>query len=59
MATDAPAKLRHFPKKGERLINGEWVTPTPPKPARPVETAADRRNYLRKQAGWPPLTIKE
>ena len=53
------AKPRHFPKKGERLINGEWVTPTSPKPARPIETAADRRNYLRKQAGWPPLTNKE
>jgi len=24
-----------------------------PKPERRVETAADRRNYLRKQAGWP------
>lgn len=45
-------KPKHFPKKGERLVNGEWVMP---KPARPVETAADRRNWLRKQAGWPPV----
>lgn len=40
----------HFPKKGEKFINGQWVMP---KPERTQETAADRRNWLRKQAGWP------
>ena len=45
----------HFPKKGERLVNGVWVTPAPEKPARPVETAADRRNWLRMKMGWPPV----
>ena len=25
------------------------------KEAKPRETAADRRNFYRKQAGWPPL----
>ena len=48
-------KPRHFPKKGERLINGEWVMPAPERPARPVENAADRRNWYRKQAGWPQI----
>ncbi len=42
----------HFPKKGERKVNGEWVMPTQ---ERQVSTAADRRDYLRKQAGWPVL----
>lgn len=26
--------------------------------AKPRETAADRRNFYRKQAGWPPLRTK-
>lgn len=42
----------HFPKKGERFINGRWVKP------KPVETAADRVDYLRRMAGWPPLKRK-
>ena len=28
------------------------------KEAKPRETAADRRNFYRKQAGWPPLRTK-
>ena len=28
-------------------------TPAPVKAEKPVETAADRRNYLRRMAGWP------
>lgn len=39
----------HFPKKGERKVNGEWVLPAQAR----EETATDRRNWLRKQAGWP------
>lgn len=42
----------HFPRKGEKLVNGEWVMPTPQKPA---ETPQDRVDYLRRQAGWPAL----
>lgn len=58
--TTATAK-GHFPKRGERKINGEWVAPALPEPvkARPVQTAADRRNYLRKKAGWPPIRTKQ
>ena len=54
---------RHFPRKGERFVNGEWVgedeVPSVPVPVpevkriRPTMTAADRRNWLRKKAGWP------
>ncbi len=43
----------HFPKAGERKVNGEWVMATPEKPKRETETPADRRNYLRRMAGWP------
>lgn len=43
----------HFPKKGERLIEGVWVMPEAPKPARQSMTAADRRNWFRRLAGWP------
>jgi hypothetical protein len=28
------------------------------KPARPLSTAFERRNFLRKKAGWPPLREK-
>lgn len=45
----------HFPKRGERKVNGEWVRPEPEKDTRPVQTAADRMDYLRRKAGWPPL----
>ena len=48
-------KTRHFPKKGERFINGEWVMEDTPVKQRPVSTAFDRRNFYRKQAGWPLL----
>ena len=44
----------HFPKRGERKVNGVWVSPTPPK-VKVAQTAADRRNYLRKLAGWPQI----
>ena len=54
MSTEAKLK-GHFPRRGERLVNGVWVTPAPEKPARPVETAADRRNWLRMKMGWPPV----
>ena len=30
----------------------------PEKEVKPRETAADRRNFYRKQAGWPPLRVK-
>ena len=40
-----------FPKKGWKKVNGVWKSPE--QLARPVQTAADRRNWLRKQAGWP------
>ena len=48
----------HFPKKGEKKINGEWVMPaarTEPLTTkiRTLETASDRRNWFRKRAGWP------
>lgn len=45
-------KHHHFPREGEKLVNGEWTLP--PK-ERLVLTAADRRNWYRKQAGWPAL----
>lgn len=28
------------------------------KASRPAMTAADRRNFFRRQAGWPPLRVK-
>lgn len=56
----------HFPKKGERKVNGEWVpapepeaaAPEAPKRTRTVTTASDRRNWLRERAGWPKLRSK-
>lgn len=55
--------MGHFPRKGERKVNGEWVMPAAEKPARRnpkldlkvsgLNTAADRRNWLRRMAGWP------
>lgn len=60
-----PAQNGHFPKRGERKIDGVWksaeelaalsVGVAAVVVSRPVETAADRRNYLRRQAGWPAL----
>jgi hypothetical protein len=49
MTTETKPK-GHFPRKGERLVNGVWVMP---KPQKPSETATDRRNWLRRMAGWP------
>ena len=48
----------HWPKKGERFINGVWVmpeAPEPPAPAKHVMNAFEQRNWLRVKAGWPPL----
>jgi hypothetical protein len=52
---------KHFPKKGERFIDGEWVVPvveevneTHPQASRAMET----RNFYRKQANWPALRSK-
>lgn len=86
------ANTRHFPRRGERFIDGEWVTPdfnsdeiyisiercrvayedekvtskhhaamdaTYFKASKSVTTAFDTRNFYRKQAGWPPLKLKE
>jgi hypothetical protein len=52
------------PKKGQKLVNGEWVFPEScttveeaPTPAQTTarEEAHNRRNWLRKRAGWPAL----
>lgn len=50
---------KHFPKKGERFLDGEWVTPEPEESKPQTSRAMVTRNFLRKQAGWPPLRIKE
>ena len=58
-----PSAGGHFPKKGERKVGGEWVLAEAMAPSapvsRPVQTAADRVDYLRRKAGWPPLHRKE
>ena len=59
-----PAAGGHFPKKGERKVDGVWTVPearteAAPVPSRHVQTAADRVDYLRRKAGWPPLHRKE
>ena len=49
------------PKKGWKLVNGEWVKPeeTPAEPTPVARTAREeahhRRDWLRKRAGWPAL----
>lgn len=48
------AATRHFPKKGERFVDGEWVMPK----TRRGMSAVENRDWLRKQAGWPPLRTK-
>ena len=37
--------------EGWKKIDGVWTTPE--QRARPVQTAAARRNWFRKLAGWP------
>ena len=57
-----PAAGGHFPKKGERKVDGVWMAAeaiATPAPAQHVQTAADRVDWLRKRAGWPPLRRKE
>ena len=57
-----PSSGGHFPKKGERKVGGVWTVPearTEAAPAPHVQTAADRVDYLRRKAGWPPLHRKE
>ena len=57
--TPMPSKpIGHFRKKGDRRIDGVWKTAEElavPVKVRHIATAADRRNWLRKQAGWPAL----
>lgn len=49
----------HFPKKGERFVDGKWVMPAEELVGqRQVMTASERRNWFRKKAGWPALREK-
>ena len=48
----------HFPKKGERKVDGVWKSAGELEKVRLVksgQTAADRRDYLRRLAGGPSL----
>ncbi len=52
---ETPAKTtRHFPRKGERFIDGQWVMEEQEtKPVSHYLSPKERRDYLRMKAGWP------